>query len=244
MAPAIYMSMGPSGAGKDTLLLGARDALKKSGDLRVEFVPRRITRAAAEVTDLEDPVSVAQFDAAEAAGEHALSWVAHSTKYAIPKAALDAALARGSRCVLNVSRTVIDEARSYGAARGAEVYALYITVPDNELRRRLLSRGREDAAAIDGRLARSRAILPTGSHVLTIPNEGTVAEGVELVRRALLGDEPVMAAARQRTIDASRPAPAAGWESTRVRVIAVAASVLCAALIIGRLSRATSRASS
>ena len=126
----------------------------------------------------------------------------------------------------------------------AEVYALYITVPDNELRRRLLSRGREDAAAIDGRLARSRAILPTGSHVLTIPNEGTVAEGVELVRRALLGDEPVMAAARQRTIDASRPAPAAGWESTRVRVIAVAASVLCAALIIGRLSRATSRASS
>ena len=33
---AIYMSMGPSGAGKDTLLLGVRKALQSVGDTRVE----------------------------------------------------------------------------------------------------------------------------------------------------------------------------------------------------------------
>jgi ribose 1,5-bisphosphokinase PhnN len=58
-----------------------------------------------QVTALEIPVSVEEFEAHKAAGLYALDWAAHGTLYAIPKAALDAALAAGKRCVLNVSRS-------------------------------------------------------------------------------------------------------------------------------------------
>jgi hypothetical protein len=48
--PAIYMTGGPSGAGKDTLLLGARATLlEKNADGAVVFVQREITRAADKV---------------------------------------------------------------------------------------------------------------------------------------------------------------------------------------------------
>ena len=207
---ALYLSMGPSGAGKDTLLLGAREALQAAGDDRVVFVTRRLTRSADAITDIEESVTHAQFEAAEAAGEHAFSWAAHDTRYAIPAAALDAALANNQRCLLNTSRTMVDAALQYGAQRGIDVYCLYITCSEDFLRERLLARGREDAEAVDKRLARSRAIQPTGPHVLTIPNEGTVEEGVDVVRRCLLGEEEAIEAAKARTAAAAASAAAAG----------------------------------
>ena len=195
---AIYLAMGPSGAGKDTLLLGARAAL--SNDPRVHFISRRLTRSADRTTDIEISVTPEEFARAEAASEHAFSWDAHRTRYAIAHAALDTALAANGRCLLNVSRTIIDDVRAYAAARGVEVYCLYITCSDAALRERLLARGRESASAIDERLARSRAIRPYGAHVLTIPNEGSVEEGVNLVVRTLLGDAEAIAAGRSRTL--------------------------------------------
>ena len=53
---AIYMTAGPSGAGKDTLLLGAADVLKQSNNQSVIFLKRHITRDAAKTTKLEIPV--------------------------------------------------------------------------------------------------------------------------------------------------------------------------------------------
>ena len=59
--PAIYMSMGPSGAGKDTLLLGARNVLVAAGDMSIDFVPRHVTRAAEKCTEIEVPVTYEVF---------------------------------------------------------------------------------------------------------------------------------------------------------------------------------------
>ena len=202
MPGAIYLAMGPSGAGKDTLLLGARSALASAGDETVTFIKRNITRAADSTTDIETSVTAESFEAAEAAGEHALSWAAHETRYAIPAATLDAALASGKRCLLNVSRTTVEAARAYGKARDApDVYALYITCGEAELKRRLLARGREDEAAVDARLARSRGkdMVPSGEHVLTVMNEGGVEVGVDFVRRLLLGEPEAIAQARGNT---------------------------------------------
>ena len=61
---AIYLAMGPSGAGKDTLLLGARAAL--SNDPRVHFISRRLTRSADRTTDIEISVTPEEFARAEA----------------------------------------------------------------------------------------------------------------------------------------------------------------------------------
>ena len=103
---AIYMVGGPSGAGKDTLLLAARAELQSRNETRVVFIKRTITRAPDKCTDIETPVTEAAMDAAQANGEHAFYWEAHDTKYAILEKDLDAALAAGKRCVLNVSRSI------------------------------------------------------------------------------------------------------------------------------------------
>ena len=84
---AIYMTGGPSGAGKDTLLLGAREALSEStggvnSSHSVEFVKREITRDSSKCTDLEVSISVSEWEQRKAAGLYALAWEAHGTKCA------------------------------------------------------------------------------------------------------------------------------------------------------------------
>ena len=106
--PKIFLVGGPSGAGKDTLLLGARDALKKSD--AVAFAPRDVTRSPERCTALERSATRDEFAAREAA--YALTWRAHGdTAYGVPGAAVDAALDRGSSVVLNVSRSAFAAAR-------------------------------------------------------------------------------------------------------------------------------------
>ena len=82
--PKLFLVGGPSGAGKDALLAGARE---KAAD--VAFVIRDVTRAADQCSALERSVSSDEF----ATGEYALRWSAHgTTDYGIPSKALEEAL--------------------------------------------------------------------------------------------------------------------------------------------------------
>ena len=99
--------VGPSGAGKDTLLRLAREAL--AGDPRYVF-PRRLVTRPPSVHEDNEAIGEADFSAGEAAGRFALSWRAHDLGYALPAAS--AALARAGHVVVcNVSRRVVAEAR-------------------------------------------------------------------------------------------------------------------------------------
>jgi phosphonate metabolism protein PhnN/1,5-bisphosphokinase (PRPP-forming) len=183
---AIYMTGGPSGAGKDTLLLAAGDRLVADPSSKVVFIKRHITRDPSKTTDIEIPISEGDFDACKAAGRYALSWEAHSTKYAIPAEDLDRALSLGQRCVLNVSRSVIQQTRdTYGSI--ADVYFLNITASEASLRTRLLGRGRESVEDVEKRVARAKQSEPHGDHVIHIMNEGSIDEGCTLVIDALAG---------------------------------------------------------
>ena len=140
---AIYLTTGPSGAGKDTLLLGAREALVVAGDTSVEFLKRDITRAPDKVTEVEVSVTDGEFSASSAAGQYALEWAAHATRYAIRTEDLERGIAAGKRMVLNVSRSVIARVLDeYGEQRGLEVYCINITASEAVLRGRLQGRGR------------------------------------------------------------------------------------------------------
>ena len=187
--PAIYLVGGPSGAGKDTLLLGARE---RCADEPVMFIKRDVTRPTALCTELERSVDEDTFKSDAAAGKHALSWTAHeSVHYAIPRDALEEALAASppQRVVLNVSRSILDDVlRLYGDR--ADVFVLLISASAEALRVRLMSRGREDAAAIESRVAKATSYEPPnaglGHRVVRVLNDTTVAGGVDQVRRALL----------------------------------------------------------
>lgn len=170
----LFLVVGPSGAGKDTLMRAARAAL--AGDDSVLFARRVITRGVPDPSEDFEAVDAATFAARQAAGEFMLHWRAHGFAYGIP-ADCAAALARGTDVVANVSRTVIAQA----AARHAPVCVIEVTAPPEVLAQRLRARGREGAAERGERLARAVPV-PSGVRRVRIDNTGTVEEGT----RALL----------------------------------------------------------
>jgi phosphonate metabolism protein PhnN/1,5-bisphosphokinase (PRPP-forming) len=168
--------VGPSGAGKDTLMGGARAAL--AGDARFLFTRRHVTRAAEAGGEAHLPMTRAAFAALRDSGGFALWWEAHGLLYGIPRG-IEAALTEGRVVIVNLSRGVLAEA----AAR-YRLRVLNITAPVPVLAARLAGRGREDAADIAARLAREAA-LPPGLDVVTVQNDGAVELGVQRVLEAL-----------------------------------------------------------
>lgn len=168
-AGRLVLVVGPSGVGKDSVIDGARAAL--AGDDAIVFPHRVITRA----PDLggEDYIAASEqnFAAMQARGDFALSWAAHDLHYGIPRQ-IEADLAAGKQVVINVSRAVIDQARSQYPG----LLVVLITASPDVLRRRLVARGRESAADIEERLARAGAFTLSGSDVVVLNNDGTLAE--------------------------------------------------------------------
>ena len=159
----LFLVVGPSGAGKDSLIDGARLAFL--GDLRFVFPRRYITRPANAGGENHIPVVGEMFDTMVHRGDMLLDWHAHNLRYGVP-AAVGQHLQHGRSVILNVSRTVVDQAR----AELAPVKVLYVTVSEQVLTERLTARGRESAADIKRRVARAQEYLINGDDVVMIDN--------------------------------------------------------------------------
>jgi ribose 1,5-bisphosphokinase len=168
----LVLVVGPSGAGKDTLLDAARRTL--AGDPRFRFVRRVITRPAEAGGEAHEAVTAAEF----AARDFALAWEAHGLRYGI-SADIVVDLDAGRVVVANVSRGVIAEAVERFSVRVIE-----ITAPPQVLAARLARRGRESAADVAVRLARSVAV-PDWIPAETVMNDATVDAGVTRFLAAL-----------------------------------------------------------
>ena len=168
----LVLVVGPSGAGKDSVLNGARSVL--AGDDRFVFARRIITRAPDDGGEDNIEVTPEAFAAAKAAGAFSLSWRAHGLDYAIPRSIVDDLRAR--RCVVaSVSRSVIESAR----ARYERLCVVNVTATLEVLAERIARRGREDSASIRARLARAHYALPPGDDLVTLENTGTIEEAVD-----------------------------------------------------------------
>jgi ribose 1,5-bisphosphokinase len=165
----LVLVVGPSGAGKDTLLDAARTRL--AGDERFLFVRRAITRPAHAGGEAHEALTPAEFAARQAAGGFALAWQAHGLCYGIP-AGIAAPLAQHRVVIANVSRSVIGQ-----AAQKFQTEVIEITAPPEILAARLGQRGREDEADIAIRLTRLVA-LPPGVAVERVVNDATLEAGI------------------------------------------------------------------
>jgi phosphonate metabolism protein PhnN/1,5-bisphosphokinase (PRPP-forming) len=172
----LVLVVGPSGAGKDTLLDSVRAMLVGRADVR--FARREITRPETPGGEAHLPIDHATFAARRDAGGYALWWEAHGLAYGI-SADIAADLASGVTVVASVSRAVIADAAARFPIRVVE-----ITAPPAVLAARLAGRAREGAEDIARRLQRSVA-LPAGVEVVTVMNDGTVAEGAGRLLAAL-----------------------------------------------------------
>ncbi|MCJ2014026.1 phosphonate metabolism protein/1,5-bisphosphokinase (PRPP-forming) PhnN [Methylobacterium sp. J-076] len=165
--------VGPSGAGKDTLLRMAREAL--AGEARIVFPRRLVTRPPSADED-NVPVTPEEFEGGEAEGRFALSWRAHGLGYALPEEA-GRLSGDGWAVVCNVSRRVVAEAR----ARYPGTQVVEITAPAEILAQRLAARARPQDGDLSARLARRQVVVPD----LTIDNSGSPDEGAGLLIRFL-----------------------------------------------------------
>lgn len=170
----LVLVVGPSGAGKDTLLRLAQAACADDRDI---VFPRRVVTR--EPSAAEDNIAVSQdeFRRAREHGDFAVHWEAHGHSYALPRDINDDIRA-GRAVVANVSRTVI------GALRQAyaNVVVVAITAPPDVLAQRLAARARHSDGNIADRLARSVDDASANADV-TILNAGSAEyHGRQLVR--------------------------------------------------------------
>lgn len=167
----IFAVVGPSGAGKDTLLAGAVAACPG-----LHWARRVVTRPTQEGGEPFEGVDAATFARRLAAGEFALHWQAHGLRYGIAHGELS-----GDRVVFNGSRQAIGAAME----RLPGLRVIRITAPSKVLAERLAARGRESRAEIEARLARASYDLPEGVDVVDVVNDATPDIGVARLLAAL-----------------------------------------------------------
>lgn len=146
----LILLVGPSGAGKDTLIDGARAACR--GDQRIVF-PRRVVTRPPSLSEQNESMSDEDFRKAAADGVFALWWGAHGNHYGIP-ASINDDIERGRAVVCNVSRTIVGAAR----LRYAHAVVVMVTAPAKIIQARLAARGRPGDGSIEARLQRSAEV--------------------------------------------------------------------------------------
>jgi ribose 1,5-bisphosphokinase len=177
----IYL-MGPSGAGKDSVLQGLQQSLEGR---RCRIARRVITRSAEAMGEEAVSVSPREFAERERACDFAMVWRANGLAYGIPRE-IEEWLADGYQVIVNGSRGYLDEARR----KYPDLLAVLLQVEPAILRKRLLARAREDVDQIEARLARSAQL--SGStfmrgdwRIMRLDNSGNLDETVVQLLRLI-----------------------------------------------------------
>ncbi len=157
--------VGPSGAGKDTIIDYARKHLPQDGSYH--FVRRVVTRTADGNAEDHDSMSEAEFLKAAENGAFSMHWQAHGLYYGLPKSVEDV-LAQGGVVIANLSRRVLPQL----AKRFPNVAIAHITANRDVLAQRLASRGRETPDSIAARLDRQEPVEACDLPLWVIDNSG------------------------------------------------------------------------
>lgn len=190
-ARLIYL-MGPSGAGKDSVIDAARSRL---ATIPVDVVRRVITRSAESIGEQAVGVSDERFAAMQQAGDFAMNWKANGHDYGIPTD-INLWLAQGRHVLVNGSRDYLPEAQR----RYPDLLAVLVSVSSEVLRQRLLARGRESLQDIELRLQRNERLRTEAvqwqgrGDPQVLDNSGTLDQAVAALM-ALLSRHGISAAA-------------------------------------------------
>lgn len=172
---ALIVVVGPSGAGKDSLISYARERL--AVDPGFLFVRRVVTRPADGATEDHESVTPDGFAAAVSQGLFAVTWQAHGLYYGIPASAA-AYIAAGGVAIANGSRAALPAI----SAAFNPIVVVHVTARPEVLARRLAARGREDAESIEARLRRNLPEIERNGTWIEIDN----SEALDVSGEALL----------------------------------------------------------
>ena len=172
MSPPLIYVMGPSGAGKDSVMSRARALLPP--DAPVAFAHRYITRPAEAGGENHVALTRAEFALRRTHGLFAFHWEAHGNHYGIGREI------HGWR--KNGLSVVVSGSREHYLRLGGiddDTHPVLITAPTECLAERLAARGRESQSAAAERLGRGEAYDMTDLRFVTILNDGALETAAE-----------------------------------------------------------------
>lgn len=169
--------VGPSGAGKDSVINAARVRFAMCPD--VVFARRIITRPA-EGNEPHEPATERLFQRAVQSGDFAMWWQANGLYYGLPVELHDE-LEAGRIVIANLSREKAAEARA--VFRRCAV--IHIIASPNVLAARLAMRGRESTTEQAARLNRAQALEASVNAEVLIANNGALDEAVNAFEAAI-----------------------------------------------------------
>ena len=178
MEGSLVYVMGPSGAGKDSVLGHARSLLPPGAP--VVFAHRYITRPADSGGENHVALSREEFATRRAYGLFAYHWNAHGNDYGVGREIHDWRAA-GLTVVVSGSR---DHFLRTGGL-DSQARPVLITAPAERLRQRLAGRGRESAIEAAERLQRADAYEVDDPRLVTIVNDGSLDDAAAVFLRLL-----------------------------------------------------------
>lgn len=174
----IYV-IGPSGAGKDSLMRWLRE--RSAGQPAFKWARRTVTRLAHDSSSDDISVDVEGFEKTELAGGFALQWQANGLRYGIRHEELVPLLTRRHWVFINGSRSYLQTC----ALRFPGMTVLHITADEEVLRQRLMQRGRETPNMVEARIHRESTVtVPAQSILIQVVNNRSIDEaGREMLQQ-------------------------------------------------------------
>lgn len=173
----LLYTMGPSGAGKDSLLAWLKTRLHPQAP--VHFARRTIDRPVQSGGEQHESVDAGTFGHLRDQGAFSMHWTANGLQYGIRHTEI-AGLGRDQWVMVNGSRAYLPHA----LLRFSGMTVVHITAGAEVLRARLLARQRETPAMVEARVQRAIAFeTPPECRLLEIHNDTSLeAAGISLMQ--------------------------------------------------------------
>ncbi len=145
----LFLIVGNSCSGKDSIISGT--IKKYPSNLKKIYNPKRYITRPPSKTEENISITPIEFKELSEKGMFALEWHIYGLDYGVP-IKIDQLLSKGHPVVVNVSRTIIKEARKVYK----NLKVIFIKVPLKVCIERLKERGRERENRIEERIQRAR----------------------------------------------------------------------------------------
>ena len=174
MSQRLVYVVGPSGAGKDSVLGWVRQHLGHRPS--IHWARRTISRPERPGDELHEAVDLGQFMTLRNESAFALDWQANDLYYGV-RHSETTPLEHDDWVIVNGSRGYLDMARN----RFPGLTVVHVSASPDTLHKRLVARGRETLPSIEARIARNAQLSPkVDFHVL---NDGSLdSAGHQLLR--------------------------------------------------------------
>ncbi len=168
----LFLVVGNSGSGKDSIIKGV--SKKYPTNLKKLYIVKRFITRSPSKTENNYSITPEKFKSMEQQGKFALKWHIYHLDYGV-SIEIDEWLKKGHPIVVNISRTIIAQARELYE----NIKVIFIEVPFEITLQRVKERSRESGELLDERIERAKTHqkFPTADFV--VDNSGNLEDAIE-----------------------------------------------------------------